>query len=142
VKKFNVRVYGLLVNSEGQVLVSDENRFGKQFTKFPGGGLEWGEGLVQALQREFQEEIDIAVEVDELFYLTDHFQVSYFEPNDQIISIYYYVSYPNWREIPVVSVPFQFNGKQEVHRWLSLKDLDVNDFQFPMDKIVVERLKK
>ena len=37
--RFNVRVYGLLFNDEKEVLVTDENRFGIQFTKFPGGGL-------------------------------------------------------------------------------------------------------
>lgn len=140
-KKFNIRVYGVLINSEQQVLVSDENRFGMQFTKFPGGGLEWGEGIIETLEREFFEEVNISIEVGELFYLTDYFQVSAFSENEQVISIYYKVNYPNWQEIEVQSIPFQFNGKQEVHRWVSIDSLDVNEFKFPIDKVVARLLR-
>ena len=69
-KKFNVRVYGIL-EKDNCVLVSDEDRFGKQFTKFPGGGLEWGEGVEDCLIREFKEELSVDIQVNSLFYLTD-----------------------------------------------------------------------
>lgn len=140
-KKFNIRVYGLLLNSEGQVLVSDENRFGLQFTKFPGGGLEWGEGTIDALKREFREELAVDVEVGDLFYVTDFFQASAFDEEDQIISIYYRISFPDWRDLMVRATPFDFNGEQEVQRWVSLDDLAPEDFRFPIDKVVVQRLK-
>lgn len=140
-KQFNIRVYGLLLNSGGEVLVSDENRFGLQFTKFPGGGLEWGEGLIEAVQREFLEEVNISVDVQSLFYLTDFFQVSAFNKEDQIISVYYFVHYLNWKDIKVKSAAFDFDGEEEVHRWVNLSDLDANDFKFPIDKRVVEMLR-
>lgn len=140
-KIINVRVYGLLINSDQQVLVSDENRYGIQFTKFPGGGLEWGEGVLDALKREFLEELNISVEVEDLFYLTDFFQVSAFNKDEQIISVYYLVSYPKWREITTQAEPFQFNGQQEVHRWMSISELDIELFKFPIDKIVANQLK-
>ena len=35
---FNVRVYGLLINDDNEVLLSDEREFGMDFIKFPGGG--------------------------------------------------------------------------------------------------------
>lgn len=139
-KKFNIRVYGILINDDEHVLVSDEHRFGMQFTKFPGGGLEWGEGLVEALQREFLEEVNIHVTVGELIYLTDFFQVSAFNEEEQVVSVYYRVHFPNWKAIDVQSTPFQFNGKQEVHRWIPLTKLDVNEFKFPIDKHVVNLL--
>ena len=60
-KSFNLRVYGLLVNEHNEVLISEEFRFGKPFTKFPGGGLELGEGLKEGLIREFQEELEIDI---------------------------------------------------------------------------------
>ena len=41
---FNIRVYGILINDKKQVLVSDEFIRGGYYTKFPGGGLELGEG--------------------------------------------------------------------------------------------------
>ncbi|MFN5910799.1 MAG: NUDIX domain-containing protein, partial [Bacteroidota bacterium] len=66
-KRFNLRVYGILINDRDEVLVSDECRNGFSFTKFPGGGVEVGEGFPQALEREFEEELGIRVEVGELF---------------------------------------------------------------------------
>src|SRR5690554_8176433 len=89
---FNIRVYGILINAQDEVLLSDERRFGREFTKFPGGGLKHGEGLKDCVQREFKEELDLEVEVHDLIYLTDFYQVSAFNPQDQIISVYYRVS--------------------------------------------------
>ena len=45
----SIRVYGLLINEHRQVLVSDEYIRGQHYTKFPGGGLEFGEGLREGL---------------------------------------------------------------------------------------------
>ena len=59
--------------------------------EFPGGGLEFGEGTIDCLKREFREEFNLEIEVGELFYLTDFFQVSAFSENDQVISIYYLI---------------------------------------------------
>ena len=71
--KFNVRVYGLLINECNEVLISDEQEYGMRFTKFPGGGLELGEGLTDGLKREFVEECQVEVEVLSHFYTTDFF---------------------------------------------------------------------
>ncbi len=140
-KAFNIRIYGLLLNSRNEVLVSDEHRFGMMFTKFPGGGLEWGEGLVDALRREFREEVKIDVEVIDLFYLTDYFQPSAFDNEQQIISAYYIVDYKDWLSIPVECVVNNFNGKEEVHRWVAFADLTPADFKFPIDRLVAEKLR-
>ena len=47
---FNLRVYGILINKQQQVLVSDEYIRGMYITKFPGGGLEFGEGIQRAVE--------------------------------------------------------------------------------------------
>ena len=39
-KKFNIRVYGLYINNENKLLLSDEYFGGKFLTKFPGGLLQ------------------------------------------------------------------------------------------------------
>ena len=54
---FNVRVYGIMFNGQKQVLVSDEYIRGGYYTKFPGGGLEFGEGTLDCIKREWQEEL-------------------------------------------------------------------------------------
>lgn len=138
---FNIRVYGILINDKNEVLLSDENRFGRKFTKFPGGGLEHGEGLKDCLKREFVEELKLNVEVGELFYLTDHYQQSAFSENDQIISIYYHVVTSDTSGIKTVDTIFDFDsGDQEVHRWMPLNELTEDSVTFPIDKRVVSQL--
>ena len=88
---FNVRVYGILLNEDQELLVSDEFIRGNYITKLPGGGLEIGEGTRDGLAREFMEEAGIEVHVGDHFYTTDFFQISAFNHKDQIISIYYLV---------------------------------------------------
>ena len=39
---FTIRVYGILLGDDKQVLVSDEFIRGNYYTKFPGGGIELG----------------------------------------------------------------------------------------------------
>lgn len=140
---FNIRVYGLLINDRDEVLLSDEHRFGRTFTKFPGGGLEEGEGLKECLVREFQEELAIHVEVEELFYLTDFYQQSAFNPKDQIISIYYKVKSDELDKIKATQVKYDFpEGAQEINRWVAISELSSDDVTFPIDKLVVEQLTK
>ena len=83
--KFTVRVYGILINEHREVLVSDEFRFGHFFTKFPGGGVEHGEGLIDALQREFMEEMDQPINVLEYFFHNENIQPSAFKTNERLI---------------------------------------------------------
>src|SRR5437764_4412546 len=88
--QFNLRVYGLLLDSNKRVLLSDEFIRGQYITKFPGGGLELGEGTRDCLKREFKEETNLDVTIGDHIYTTDFFQISGFNHVDQIISIYYF----------------------------------------------------
>lgn len=139
---FNVRVYGLLFNADGHILISDEQEYGMRFTKFPGGGLELGEGLIDGLKREFIEECNIEVEVVSHFYTTDFFVESAFNKS-QVISVYYVVrSLSEWI-LPVKTVVFDFDGEGEIlqsFRWVKLEDIRLEDFAFPTDQRVVELL--
>lgn len=143
-RRFNVRVYGILMNDRGEVLVSDELIKGIRFTKFPGGGLEWGEGTHDCLVREFMEELNQPIEVVEHFYTTDYFQVSAFNPDDQLISVYYRVKMIGEQQFVSTSRPFDFpahaDQKFEVQRWVNLTDLNAKDFKWPVDRLVVRKL--
>src|SRR5690606_4290377 len=68
--QFTIRAYGLLLH-EGNVLVADQLIKGRRITKFPGGGLEYGEGLKDCLVREIREELDVRVVSIEHIYTTD-----------------------------------------------------------------------
>jgi 8-oxo-dGTP diphosphatase len=139
---FNVRVYGLLINDDQEILISDEQEYGMQFTKFPGGGLELGEGLVDGLKREFVEECNVEVEIISHFYTTDFFVKSAFN-DSQIISVYYVVNNISPLNLIFKTAPFDFDGEGEVlqsFRWVKLNDLKVEDFTFPIDQHVAKLL--
>ena len=140
-KSFNVRVYGLLINSRNELLLSDEMREGFSFTKFPGGGLEFEEGLVDALIREFSEELAIDVTVGDLFYVNDFFQASAFNENHQLLSFYYFVNYNKCEEIGQERYQFPLLDDGEKQRWVAITDLTESNFTFPIDKVVIEKLK-
>ncbi|MES2110604.1 MAG: NUDIX domain-containing protein [Bacteroidota bacterium] len=139
---FNVRVYGILINDDNQVLISDEQEYGFSFTKFPGGGLEPGEGLIDGLKREFIEECNLGIEVISHFYTTDFFVKSAFN-DSQIISIYYIVKNIDPVNLNIKTVVFDFDGEDDVlqaFRWVKVDELNTDDFIFPTDKKVAELL--
>lgn len=140
---FNIRVYGILFNDHNEVLVTDEYRIGMYMTKFPGGGLEYGEGPVDCLKREFKEELNIEVSIKAHFYTTDYFQPAFFFKNMQLLSIYYLVNYSNPDQIPVVNVINDIPKTEgaQAFRWLAIDQLSPDDFTFPIDQKVVELLK-
>ena len=150
--RFNIRVYGILVNEQRQVLVSDELIRGNRYTKFPGGGLEYGEGTRDCLKREFMEEMNLKVEVDSHLYTTDYFQESAFHPGQQIISIYYLVHPLEEISVRLSNVAFDFDEQQmiiynkeneiETFRFIDWDNLSEESVTLPIDKLVVKLIKK
>lgn len=148
---FNLRVYGVLLNDENEVLVADEYIRGGHYTKFPGGGLEFGEGTRDCLKREFLEEANLNVEVGEHLYTTDYFQPSAFHPGQQIISIYYFVKALEPLTVPLRTEPFEFDDEQlrlyaerqeiETFRFIALRNLTEDSVTLPIDKRVVRLLR-
>jgi 8-oxo-dGTP diphosphatase len=139
---FNVRVYGLLINSKNQVLISDEREERHLFSKFPGGGLELGEGLIEALKREFMEECNAEIEVLGHFYTTDFYEKSAFN-DSQVISIYYFVRAVKPLDLVFKTSVFDFDeASDQSFRWVSLGDLKPEQVTFKTDQTVVELLLK
>jgi 8-oxo-dGTP diphosphatase len=140
--KFNVRVYGLLINKHNEILISDEQEYGMRFMKFPGGGLEYGEGLVDGLKREFIEECAAEIEITKHFYTTDFFVKSAFN-DSQVISVYYMVRNTSALNFIVKTKAYDFEGEGDVlqsFRWVKLSDLQPTDVTFPVDQHVVKLL--
>ena len=145
---FNVRVYGILLNEDQQLLVSDEFIRGNYITKLPGGGLEIGEGTRDGLAREFMEEAGIEVHVGDHFYTTDFFQISAFNHKDQIISIYYLVHTADTSIIQTKEKAFDFlpeqvadsNGTAEHLRWMPLDEISEDAMTLPIDKVAIKML--
>lgn len=144
-QQFTIRVYGLWIDAGKNILLSDEHIGDFQFAKFPGGGLEWGEGLREGLKREWQEELGIAIEVLDHIYTTDFFQASAFHPNTQVISVYYTIQPLEKPKLKWATKPFQFERKQhkdEVFRWANMSQLQAQDLTFPIDQLVLKLLQQ
>jgi 8-oxo-dGTP diphosphatase len=145
---FSVRVYGILLGENKQVLVSDELIRGGYYTKFPGGGLEFGEGTRECLKREFKEEMDLDVEVGDHLYTTDFFQMSAFNPEYQIVSIYYWVKALEPIRAPLRQKPFDFDEREmkiyeerketETFRFIDADAFGQDTVTLPIDKVVAK----
>jgi 8-oxo-dGTP diphosphatase len=144
IDRFNIRIYGIVIENE-RVLVTDEYRLGIFMTKFPGGGLKFGEGTLGCLHREFLEELNSEIDIVSHYYTTDFFQATNLLPfTFQLINVYYLVK---------VKRPFSFtttelkNDFKEVvdgaqnFRWVPLKDLSEDEFTFPVDRKVALMLR-
>lgn len=140
ISSFNVRVYGLLIQNK-KVLITDEHRSGILMTKFPGGGLEFGEGIKDCLIREFQEELGVKINVRGHFYINDFLQLSAFNEKDQLLSLYYFVETAEMDKIPPPILKEKLSLNEQGFRWVNLSALEMQDFTFPIDKIVANKLK-
>lgn len=134
---FTIRVYALLVNKEHEILLMNESYRGIEFTKFPGGGLEWGEGLRDCVSRELHEELGLSNIDLQHYYTTDFFIESYFDTTTQVISVYYKTKQPiDKQSITLTKTDTRLLG----FKWQALKNLSTRDVSFPIDKKVVEML--
>jgi 8-oxo-dGTP diphosphatase len=149
---FTIRVYGILINEHKQVLVSDELIRGMYITKFPGGGLELGEGTRDCLKREFMEEMNLNVAIGEHIYTTDFYQQSAFNNAQQIISIYYFAKALEPIKAPLRNTAFDFDeqqlqvynetGETETFRFVDWEIFSEAAVTLPIDKIVAAMLKE
>lgn len=136
ISRFNIRVYALII-FKNNILLSRELIQNKLIYKFPGGGVELGEGIVDALQREAKEEMGQHLNHITHFYTTDFFQRSSFDSSEQLISIYFKASLSkhlnNRLKIPVKDQP--------VLEWKRLVDINEENLHFPIDKKVLNMIK-
>ncbi len=138
---FVIRVYGVAIN-ENKVLVVDEYWFDTFMTKFPGGGIEFGEGTIDCLKRECREELGQEVEVLKHLYTTDYFQPTIFIPENQLVSIYYLIRIPDPNGLKIKHIKNDFEPKEGnmAFRWIEIDKLTPGDFSFPVDKKVAEMI--
>ena len=143
-RHFNIRVYGILLNENKEVLLSDEYVMDQFMTKFPGGGLILGEGPEDCILREAMEEFGQEAEVIQHFYTTGFFQQAMFFEDHQLISIYYRIRLKTPPRFRISGKPFDFpsvtNGSQSF-RWAPIDSLEEDQLTFPIDRFVANLLK-
>lgn len=103
--KFNARCYAVIRSSQDRVLVMMERWKGVDLNKFPGGGLELGEGLLECIYREIDEEFERNEHLNykHLHTPTGCFS-SRFKPQEQLLLNYFTnrenAEETNWELIP------------------------------------------
>lgn len=144
-KGFIVRVYGILINEKKEILLSDEYQLNMKMTKFPGGGLKYGEGTIDCLKREAIEEFGQEIKIVKHLFTTDFYQEAMFHEGNQLLSIYYLMELNEKPKFKISNIAFDFpervNGSQSF-RWKSIKALSMNDVTFPIDKKMIGIVKK
>lgn len=133
IDKINIRVYAIYLNEKNQLMALDEGYAGDKLVKLPGGGLEFGEGTIDCLHREFAEELNLKIKVLEHFYTQEDFLVSRFRENEQLLTIYYTVDILNLEELKILDESI------EKVKWISLHE--ENPLELPIDKLVFQKLK-
>lgn len=144
INHFNIRVYAIIINEQNEILLSDEYVLDTYMTKFPGGGMQYGEGTIDCLKREALEEFSQEIEVLSHFYTTDFFQQALYFDTHQLISIYYKARFKKPPVFKISTKPFDFPphiNDSRSFRWKSLKELSEKDMTFPIDKHVTKLLK-
>lgn len=149
-KRFNVRVYFLLIagasdatlarsaaglDPEDEVLVSDEVIAGRNCTKWPGGGLEFGEGPRECALREAREELGQDIVLGPLVHATGTFVRSAWRPEEQVLCHYYLARLEEPPGFPITEVPFSADSPAaQTFRWERIGDFDGNALTFATDR--------
>lgn len=142
---FTIRVYAIIINTHQQVLVSHEEIEGFAFTKFPGGGLEFGEGTKEALTREVLEETGVEVRVRQHLYTTDFFIANHFNPQEQVFSIYYLAEAVNTCDLQNIPTNaklhrFRHTNNKIWFEWKAPETLQPHFFTFETEKEALKKL--
>ena len=140
---FNLRSYGILIEG-GRVLLSKEwyPHYPDGMIKFPGGGVQLGEGPGQAVRREFMEELEMPISIEGVFHVPHGFLKSHFD-NTQVVAIYWKVKRLG-SHIPLES-PREIltdtgtPGRQKF-MWIPLDEFKPEKMSFPFDKQVGQLL--
>lgn len=142
--KYNIRVYALIINERKEILLSDEYQLDMKMVKFPGGGMEHGEGTIACLQREAMEEFGQSLVNIRHYYTTDYYQPALFFKDTQLVSIYYLADFSGEIRFRLSRRPFDIpemkNGQQSF-RWVPLSGVVEEDLTFPIDRKVIRLLK-
>ena len=134
IDKLNIRVYATAIKDE-KVLVLHEEYAGEQLMKLPGGGLEFGEGLLDCLHREFEEELNVKINILGHLYTQEDFVVSRFRDNEQLLTVYYLVEIIDENDFLIMDPCI------EKTEWIPI-NTDENPCILPVDKIAFEKLKE
>lgn len=134
---FTIRIYAVVMHNDC-LLLSRERIQGNLYVKFPGGGLEYGEGPRECLRRELKEELNSESEILDHYYTTDFFQPSVFHQTPtQVLSIYYTALLKQPEAIKIINR----DSDEEGVFWVQVSELSEEHVSLPIDKVVIRDFK-
>jgi ADP-ribose pyrophosphatase YjhB (NUDIX family) len=77
---------------DGKILLVRHEKNGKSYWLLPGGGVEFGESVENALAREFREEVGLSIKVGKLVLVHDSIPP---DRHRQVLNLYFVVSADN-----------------------------------------------
>lgn len=136
---FNVRVYFLLWDAERSRLLFSREKIGNHlFWKFPGGGLEFGEGTLECAIREGQEELGITITPLHLLGITDTYVPSLFKEGEQVLAVYYLASCEDYDKVPALpEIPNDDRSAGMI--WISPSGFDTLPLELASDKTILKK---
>lgn len=134
IDKINIRVYACILKDE-QLMILHEEYAGEKLLKLPGGGLEFGEGLIDCLHREFAEELNVKIKILEHLYTQEEFVQSKFHDQEQLLTIYYTAEIVDEENLKILDPTIDFID------WIDIRAVE-NPFPLPVDRIAFEKLKE
>ncbi len=114
-----IRVCGILIEQDKMLLIAHKKN-NEVYWLLPGGGVDYGESLNEALCREFTEELNINIKVDEIALVSDSIDPS---GDRHIVNICFFCEYK--------SGDFHLGDDERLYdyRFFSEKELrDINIF--------------
>ena len=88
-REVRIRVAGILISGDGVLLIAHKKN-DDIYWLLPGGGVDYGETLDEALEREFTEELNINVTVNDLAFISDSIDPS---GNRHVVNICFICNY-------------------------------------------------
>ena len=136
--QFNHQVHLIDVSQAAldKAILTIEKNLDRQVAK------EANEGVLDALKRELQEELSAEMLDSSFFYFNDFEQVSAFDPSQQLVAFYYLVRLKEPEKIGTRNYSIPFQEETEKQRWVYIHELNEKDFTFPIDQIVLVKLKE
>ncbi len=134
-KKERIGVYGILLDSQGKILLTQTKSGSKIIFNFPGGGVERDEGFKDALVRECEEEIGAIISIERLLYTTKGVHIHEDFSDNSMFNLYYLVKTDD-----TVFNRQEEEGSTLFSRWFSLDEIPV-DQMLSVDREFVEYIK-
>lgn len=137
-KKLSIRVYAIFQTEDGKVPVLREKYHDLELVKFPGGGMVWGEGVIDTLKRELYEELGMRDFSYELFFIYEKPIISIFNPEVSVVTIYYLVTSKENLSIGKQTPVKKDNSALLEILYLPLEESSCNQLTFENDRLALK----